>query len=351
MISFIVPAHNEQSCLPRTLQAIRDSARIVGQPYEIIVVDDASTDATAEIARQNNARIVSVNHRQIAATRNSGGHAAKGERLFFIDADTIANPRSVAAALRQMDKGAVGGGAPTRLDKNEVVPLYSWVLAVVAIPASKLIGFTGGAFMFSTREAFIASGGFDERLYWGEEGAFALRLKREGRFAVLWQPVLTSGRRFRKTSGLQLLAGGFRMIFSPIKMLTQRRLVEKVWYDSDRSTDDKMPNSLAIRISNVIALLVLLAMLSGPLWNFVPRSLTPFSSPLGKLRLVIGIFLCHIGLVLWPVALVLFLNLIKQKRPTALFQSTALIAFSIWQAWGSTLGVVWVWKKLYQWLV
>ena len=91
MISFIVPAHNEQACLPRTLQAIHESARAVGQPYEVIVVDDASTDATAEIARQNNVQVMSVNHRQIAATRNSGGRAARGERLFFVDADTTIN--------------------------------------------------------------------------------------------------------------------------------------------------------------------------------------------------------------------------------------------------------------------
>ena len=58
------------------------------QPYEIIVADDASTDATAEIARQNNSCVVSVNHRQIAATRNSGAKAAQGERLFFVDADS-----------------------------------------------------------------------------------------------------------------------------------------------------------------------------------------------------------------------------------------------------------------------
>src|ERR1700677_4385804 len=99
MISFIVPAHNEESCLGRTLRAIHDSARVIGQPYEIIVVDDASTDATAEIARQHNATVVPVNHRQIAATRNSGGRAARGERLFFVDADTIINSRAVTAAL------------------------------------------------------------------------------------------------------------------------------------------------------------------------------------------------------------------------------------------------------------
>jgi len=68
MISFIVPAHNEQASLGRTLEAIHKAARAVGQPYEIIVVDDASTDATPEIAAQNNARVLSVNHRQIAAT-------------------------------------------------------------------------------------------------------------------------------------------------------------------------------------------------------------------------------------------------------------------------------------------
>src|SRR4029079_8077114 len=110
MISFIVPAHNEQASLGRTLEAIHEAARAVGQPYEVIVVDDASTDTTPEIAAQNNARVVSVNHRQIAATRNSGARSAQGEGLFFVDADTSIHVRALASALRAMDKGAAGGG-------------------------------------------------------------------------------------------------------------------------------------------------------------------------------------------------------------------------------------------------
>src|SRR5690349_7463283 len=110
MISFVIPAHNEQACLARTLQGIHESAQEIGQRYEIIVVDDASTDATGETARQHGAKVVRVNHRQIAATRNSGGRAASGERIFFVDADTTINSRAVLAALRSMDKGAVGGG-------------------------------------------------------------------------------------------------------------------------------------------------------------------------------------------------------------------------------------------------
>jgi glycosyltransferase involved in cell wall biosynthesis len=71
MISFVVPAHNEQACLGRTLQAIHDAARATGEPYEVIVVVDASTDATADVARKAGAIVVPVNHRQIAATRNA----------------------------------------------------------------------------------------------------------------------------------------------------------------------------------------------------------------------------------------------------------------------------------------
>ena len=57
MISFIVPAHDEERLLGRTLVAIHDAAAGIGQPYEVIVVDDASVDGTSAIAAQHGARI------------------------------------------------------------------------------------------------------------------------------------------------------------------------------------------------------------------------------------------------------------------------------------------------------
>ena len=351
MISFIVPAHNEQACLGRTLQAIHDSARASGQPYEIIVVNDASTDATAEIARAHNATVVSVNHRQIAATRNSGARAANGDRFFFVDADTTINARAVASALRQMDKGAVGGGGPVWLGKNESVPMYIRLVAFLTIVLAKLGGFTGGAFMFCTSEAFRATGGFNERLYWSEEGDFTLALKREGRFAVLWRPVLTSGRRFRTTSGLQVLSLCAKAVFSPRKTFTRRSSVQEIWYDSNRKHDDKMRTTPAVRLSNAIAFIILLVMVTGPLWNFVPWSLTPLASPLGKMRFVIATFLCHLGLLLWPIALLLVVNLLRQKHLTSLIHSTALIALCSWQGWDCTRGVIWIWTQIGHWVM
>jgi glycosyltransferase involved in cell wall biosynthesis len=346
VISFIVPAHNEQAVLGRTLRAIHDSARIVSQPYEIIVVDDASTDATAEIARRHQTTVVRVNHRQIAATRNSGGRAARGDRLFFVDADTTINPRAVAAALRYIDKGAVGGGGTVLFDGP--VPLYVRLVARWGVIAAKLGSFTGGAFMFCTREAFRATGGFDERFYWAEEGVFALALKRQGRFIVVWTPVLTSPRRLRTLSGWHFLVFMARTLLFPLKAFTQRSSVEKIWYDSNRENDHKIPNSPGVHVFNGIILLILIVLFTGPAWYFIPSSLTPWNSPLGKFRFVTGIFLCHAGLIFWPFAIIVCVHLFRRRQWIEWMKLAALGAFCSWQAWRSTLGVIWFWTWFYR---
>jgi hypothetical protein len=96
-LSFVVPAHNEEHELPETLRAIRRAADSAKESYELIVVDDASTDSTAAIAQQFGARIVPVNRRQIAAVRNAGARESRGEILFFVDADTQIAPGHVAS--------------------------------------------------------------------------------------------------------------------------------------------------------------------------------------------------------------------------------------------------------------
>src|SRR5438034_10588696 len=91
MISFIVPAYNEELELSSTIEAIRTAASGATEPYEIIVVDDAPADASAQIAAMAGARIISINRRQLAASRNAGPRAARGLYLFFVDAVTPSN--------------------------------------------------------------------------------------------------------------------------------------------------------------------------------------------------------------------------------------------------------------------
>lgn len=341
MISFVVPAHNEQAYLARTLQAIHGAARATGGPYEVVVVDDASTDATADVARQFGAVVVAVNHRQIAATRNAGARAAKGERLFFVDADTVIGPPVVAAALRHLDRGAVGGGAPARFEWP--APLYAHLLIWWLGWLMRFAGLCGGAFMFCSRDAFEAAGGFDERLFGAEDAAMSWALKRQGRFVVLWRRVVTSARRVRGVKGFRALAGLVRMAFVP-GMLRRRSSVQKIWYESNRDAD--APDSVAVRVANAVALVLMLAVVFSPLWGLVPWSLTPRSSLLGAIRVGMGVFACHVALVLWPCAYFLVRDLVRQRQWVERLKSSAVIALCLWFAWGGTRVVVHFWMGL-----
>ena len=81
IISFIIPAYNEERLIASTLKALDSAAQALHEADELIVVDDASTDQTAVVARSAGAQVVSVAHRQIAATRNSGARRAWKQEL------------------------------------------------------------------------------------------------------------------------------------------------------------------------------------------------------------------------------------------------------------------------------
>src|SRR5262245_18131999 len=111
MLSFVVPAHDEEAVVVGTLRAIRAAASAGGHAYEVIVVDDGSTDRTATLAAAEGAQVISLNARHIAKARNAGAAAASGDTLIFVDADTLVTPAVVAASVKAIDAGADGGGA------------------------------------------------------------------------------------------------------------------------------------------------------------------------------------------------------------------------------------------------
>jgi len=86
--SVVVPAYNAAATLGDCLASLRT----LNYPnYETIVVDDGSTDSTAQIAEQNGAQTIRLEHRGLAAARNAGVEAASGEIIAFIDADACAD--------------------------------------------------------------------------------------------------------------------------------------------------------------------------------------------------------------------------------------------------------------------
>jgi glycosyltransferase involved in cell wall biosynthesis len=169
----------------------------------MIVVDDASTDRTAAVAEEHGARVVQVAHRQIAATRYSGAREAKGEFLIFVDADTVVNAAVVRAALQAIRNGGIGGGCDLRFDGR--LPFWGRLLILSFRPLYRVARVASGCFLFCTWRVFEAAGGFDEALYAAEEAAMSRALKRQGRFVVLRETVLTSGRKLRAHSLWEVL--------------------------------------------------------------------------------------------------------------------------------------------------
>ena len=114
-LTVIVPAFNEEAYLAPTLGSIRaaaDEARgVSGAGVEVIVVDNASTDGTAAVARRLGATVVHEPVQGIARARNAGARRAAGDVLVFVDADVVV-PRTLLVAIcaAMRDPACVGGG-------------------------------------------------------------------------------------------------------------------------------------------------------------------------------------------------------------------------------------------------
>jgi len=233
-LSFVIPAYNEEFELSKTIRAIRTAADASGTPeYEIIVVDDGSTDRTAEIATAEGARLVQIQRRHIAASRNAGARAANGNVLFFVDADTRISEAHITGAIDALESGCSGGGA--RVAIEGFVPF--WARVFVRLFSIVYFGSNlgAGAFLFTTRENFEKVGRFDEQIFIGEEVYFSQALKKLGRFRLLKTPVLTSGRKLRMYSGRYILWRSFWIVLRGKRGVQSRRNLE-LWYEGKRET-------------------------------------------------------------------------------------------------------------------
>ena len=231
MISFVVPAYNEEHELSDTLAAIHAAADGAAHSYEIIVVDDASTDATAQIALHAGANLVRINRRQIAASRNAGGRAAQGEYLFFIDADTRIHKAHVSAAISALEVGYSGGSA--RVAMGGFIPIWGRVLLRGFSFLYFGLNLGAGAFLFTTRRNFDLVGGFDEQYFAGEEVYFSIELKKLGGFKVLREPVVTSARKLRMYPARHFLPKFFGVIIRGPRGVRSRAKLS-LWYDGKR---------------------------------------------------------------------------------------------------------------------
>lgn len=243
MISFIIPAYNEAEYLGDTLDAVHEAMRGIELPYEVVVANDASTDDTAQLAASRGARVVDVAYRQIAATRNAGARAARGQYFVFIDADTRVNQALLLAMLEALRRGAVGGGAHSLFDS---APLYGRLLLAFVMMTLRWANWAAGCFLYCTREAYEAAHGFDEAYFGAEEVSLSRGLKQQGRFVILKQAVVTSGRKLRQYSGWQFFKLSMRLLSRGPNAVKHREGMG-FWYEqrqgapAERAASDRPP--------------------------------------------------------------------------------------------------------------
>ena len=233
LVSFVIPAHDEERLIDRTVRNLIAAATEAGLEFEVVVADDSSSDRTGPVAEAAGARVVRHERRQIAATRNLGARSTSGEMLMFVDADTWPNAGALQQAVEAMNAGAAGGGASMKFDGT--VPLYGRLLTPVVSLAFRLKGRSGGAFFFCTRRALQVAGGWDETVYAAEEIYLAIELKKSGRFVVIKEAVLTSGRKMRSHTGRELFGTLFSVVRDPTRLKSREGL--DLWYGPRRRDD------------------------------------------------------------------------------------------------------------------
>jgi peptidoglycan/xylan/chitin deacetylase (PgdA/CDA1 family) len=201
-LSVVIPALNEEYYISSCLEALGNQT--YSGEYEVVVVDNGSTDRTAEIAERMGARVVREPQRGIARALIKGCAAAQGEILCFTDADTIV-PRDWLARLNGIFAAApdvVAAGGPF------VYPDSGWFFRFigryVVVPAYVRFAFPrfhalSCVNMAMRRQVYDASGGFVPEAAWGQDTLLSKRLAELGK--VVFDRTLvvaTSFRRFHR---------------------------------------------------------------------------------------------------------------------------------------------------------
>jgi glycosyltransferase involved in cell wall biosynthesis len=176
--SIVIPAFNEERYLPRLLDSIdRARERYGGDPdsVEVIVADNLSTDATAQIAVGRGCVVVSVEKRVIGAVRNGGARVARGEIVAFVDSDTQIHPETLAEIDRVLsDPRVIVGATGIRFERRSIGIDLTFAMLVIA---GSLIRVAIGerpttnvdtGVTFCRRRDFEEVGGYNEELLFAE---------------------------------------------------------------------------------------------------------------------------------------------------------------------------------------
>ncbi|MEG4804632.1 TIGR04283 family arsenosugar biosynthesis glycosyltransferase [Microcoleus sp. ARI1-B5] len=228
-ISIIIPVLNEAPTIASVISTARNA-----QNVEIIVADGGSSDCTADLAKSLGVRVISTAPGR-AAQMNAGATWATGDILLFLHADTLLPPGYDSSARLALAKpSAVGGAFELKIDARghslRLVEIgVNWRSNFLQMPY-------GDQAIFLYSATFDKIGGFPD-LPVMEDFEFVRRLKKQGRIAIVPQPVLTSARRWQQLGVLKTTAINQIVIIAYFLGVSPDRLA--FWYKRQKKNSSK----------------------------------------------------------------------------------------------------------------
>ena len=201
-VSVIIPAYNAEKYILEAVFSVHSAFGSGIIPYEIIVVDDGSADATSACLTGSGVNLVSRNNGGAASARNAGLKISSGDMIAFLDADDVYEP----GALRLLSQNMVEQNADAVFAKvmdfvsPELLEVPGLQLPVRKQPYSGML--TGASLI--RRQVFDEIGVFNENLPSGETVEWMMRLRDSGlRTVQLEQTVLKRRIHLSNTGRLQ----------------------------------------------------------------------------------------------------------------------------------------------------
>jgi glycosyltransferase involved in cell wall biosynthesis len=240
-LSFVIPAYNEEKYISQCLLAIFREMAGKNLDVEIIVVNNASTDRTREVAEKfSGVRVVDEPNKGLTKARNAGYQASSGELIANIDADTMLPPGWMEKVFQEFanDSELVALSGPyvyydlSPLAKNIIRVWYGLYFAYHFVN-HKIFKNTavlqGGNFILR-RSALQKIGGYRlEFDFYGEDTDIATRIQKVGKVKFTRQlPMYTSGRRLKKEG---LLITGWRYAINHFWTLFFKKPLTKKFED------------------------------------------------------------------------------------------------------------------------
>jgi glycosyltransferase involved in cell wall biosynthesis len=186
-ISVVIPAYNAAHFLPRCLSSVFSQTL---QPAEVIVVDDGSTDDTAEVGRRLGARVVSRPNGGLSAARNTGVKNSSSEWVALLDADDLWSPGKLESQAARVQADTVLVYTGIRVFSDDGVRHAS--PAMDPAEARRMLRFCNPitpSSVIARRTALLRDGGFREDIRACEDWEMWVRLLRLGAFAAVPEPL------------------------------------------------------------------------------------------------------------------------------------------------------------------